>query len=349
MVINLIRIRFAAIILFVLGAVLPAPVWAQDVSDLYEQVNGSVVVIRTKGKDVNPRAPGKLTSIGGLGSGVLISADGKILTAAHVVQIADEIEVEFLNGTVIAARVVASDTTADLALVQLEDRPTGIPVANLGDSDSVSVGDPIFIIGAPYGIDHTLTVGHVSGRRRPQIIAQGMAPVEFFQTDAAVNRGNSGGPMFNMNGEVIGIVSYIITQSGGFEGIGFAGTSNMARRILLESAGFWSGIDGFLLTGPLAKILNVPQWGGFLVQRVAENSPAARLGLRGGTLSMKIEDLSLIVGGDIILEGMGIPLDRPERIAEIRQKLNEMSPSQILKVKILRGGKVMELTTAWAP
>ena len=116
--------------------------------------------------------------------------------------------------------------------------PAGVPWWPLGDSDKVEVGGDVFIVGAPYGISHTLTAGHVSGRHRPNTIYSELATAEFVQTDAAINEGNSGGPMFGMAGEVIGIVSHIISKSGGFEGLGFVVTSNMARALLLERRSF---------------------------------------------------------------------------------------------------------------
>ena len=118
--------------------------------------------------------------------------------------------------------------------MQLERRPTGAKPAPLGDSDRAEVGDQIFIVGAPLGISYSLTVGYISARRETDDLFGGFLPTEQFQTDAAINEGNSGGPMFNMKGEVIGIVSYIISQSGGFEGLGFVITSNMAKRLLLD-------------------------------------------------------------------------------------------------------------------
>ena len=153
---------------------------------------------------------------------MLISKDGKVLTAAHVVQTADTVSVEFPNGEIVKAKVVSSEPPADIALLQLERVPASAVVAKLGDSDQVGVADQIFVVGAPYGISHTLTVGHISARRTPGGEQSELGLAEFFQTDAAVNQGNFGGPMFNMNGEVIGIVSHILSQSGGFEGLGFA-------------------------------------------------------------------------------------------------------------------------------
>ena len=190
---------------------------------VFKRVSGSVVVILTEEKVLPPDTyEGKKVSAQGLGSGVLVSKDGKVLTAAHVVQTADTVSVEFPNGEIVKAKVVSSEPPADVALLQLERVPASAVVAKLGDSDQVGVADQIFVVGAPYGISHTLTVGHISARRTPRGEQSELGLAEFFQTDAAVNQGNFGGPMFNMNGEVIGIVSHILSQSGGFEGLGFA-------------------------------------------------------------------------------------------------------------------------------
>ena len=211
-------------------------------TDIYQRVHTSVVVLETSQKDIDVPVPGQAVTVGGLGSGVLISRDGKILTAAHVVQAADSILVHFLNGEQIPARVLASEPAADLVLVQLERKPAAAHVASLGDSDhQAEVGEEIFIIGAPLGITHSLTVGHISARRQTDDLFGGFLPTDQFQTDAAINQGNSGGPMFNMNGEVIGIVSYIISQSGGSEGLGFVITSNMAQRLLMHGGGSGAG------------------------------------------------------------------------------------------------------------
>src|SRR5213593_389112 len=289
----------------VLSAVLlgaaPASAAAQSLSEIFERVDPAVVVIHTKEKEIPTIPDTQPVSVAGLGSGVLVSADGQVLTAAHVVQTADAIAVEFLTGEILKARVVSSEPAADVALLQLERAPRAPFVAKLGDSDAVQVGDQVFVVGAPLGISHSLTVGYVGARRRPNATFSDMGRAEYFQTDAAINQGNSGGPMFSMQGEVIGIVSYILSHSGGSEGLGFAVTSKVARQ-LLEQKSFWSGVNGFMLSGDLAQVFNVPPPGvGLLVQRVAVGSPAEQLGLRGGTTRATIADEELVVGGDIIL------------------------------------------------
>ncbi len=129
------------------------------------------------------------------------------------------------------------------------------------------------VVGAPYGLKHTLTVGHISGRRIFDDRIGSMNATEFLQTDAAINSGNSGGPMFNLAGEVVGVVNNIMSKSGGFEGLGFATTSKLARQLLLDHKMFWSGLDGLIIEGDLARALNLPQTAGFLVQRVAKGRP----------------------------------------------------------------------------
>jgi serine protease Do len=321
---------------------------AESLGEVFKRVSKSVVVVLTEEKVPAPdRQQGRRLNVQGLGSGVLISQDGKVLTAAHVVQAANRVAVEFISGEVVDATVVASDPPADVALLQLEQVPTGAVSAELGDSDRAQVADQVFVVGAPYGFSHSLTVGYISARRHPNEGDHELSPAELFQTDAAVNEGNSGGPMFNLAGQVIGIVSYILTQSGGFEGIGFAITSNTARRLLLQQPAFWSGLNSYTLSGELAALLNVPQGAGVLVLQVAEGSPAAHLGLRGGTTQVQIGEARLTLGGDIILEVMGIAIRTDtDNYRRIRKRLLALKQGETVTVKVLRAGRIVELSSS---
>jgi len=319
------------------------------VSETFKQVRNSVVVIQTAGKTVDEDAPRGLVSVGGLGSGVLISDDGRIMTAAHVVQTAERIRVRFSNGDVIDARVLSSMPPADLALIQLEKMPGDYQITEVGDSDSVEVGDEIFVVGAPLGISHTLTVGHISARREDTNAYGGLRPTELFQTDAAINKGNSGGPMFDLDGKVVGIVSYIISQTGGYEGLGFVVTSNTARRVLLEGRSLWSGFKGHLLTDEMAKIFNLPQKAGLLVETVVEHSPATHMGLQGGDIKATIGDVELVLGGDIILDIFGVPLSADKAYVAIYDRAAGLKPNDPIVVKVLRGGKTVELKSTFIP
>ncbi len=326
-----------------------SPAVCSELGDLFKQVKGSVVVIETTEKGVDSFSDLGLISIDGLGSGVLISDDGKIVTASHVVQVADRISVRFPDGEVLPARVLASDPAADLALLQLQKLPANPQVAELGDSDLVEVGDRVFVVGAPLGLDHTLTVGHISARRQPEVELGATAAAEQFQTDAAVNPGNSGGPMFDMDGRVIGIVSYILSQGGGFEGLAFVVTSNAVKELLLDQQSIWSGLRGRLLTGELARVLNVPQSTGLLVERVADRSLARHMGLEGGDLKISVGGIELVLGGDIILECLGVSLTDTNFRDKIRSRVQELKNGEEILIRILRGGQIIDLKKNFYP
>ena len=308
----------------------------------FEAINKAVVVVRTESSAPAPK--GGWTSADGLGSGVLVSRDGLVMTASHVVQTADRIEVLFSDGQTSPARVVSSLTRADVALLQLENPPKGIEPARLGNSSLAHVGDPVFVVGAPYALYHSLTSGHLSARRKFTNAFTGGVQIEFLQTDAAINSGNSGGPLFDMDGRVIGIVSHIHSRSGGFEGLGFAVASNVARRALLEQRALWTGVEGTLLSGQLAALLNVPQREGLLVQRVARDSPADRMGVRPGRIPAKLGDEEMLLGGDIVLFVGDLQVTGEEaQIERIDDYLSNLRAGQSVSVRVLREGQVIDL------
>ena len=243
------------------------------------------------------------------------------------------------------ASVVASEPAADLSLLKLAKVPAGARAAALANSDTVQVGDQVMIVGAPFGLSYSLSVGWISARWPPNTVYREMPLAEFFQTDAVINTGNSGGPMFSMQGEVIGLVSHNISKSGGSEGLGFVVTANTARQLLLEEKSFWTGVEGQVLTDGLADILNLPPNArGYIVKTVAKGSPAEAMGIRGGTTTARIAGEELVVGGDIILSVGGIPVGRPTSFAQIRQHLNGLPAGSPYKVTVLRQGQVLELT-----
>jgi S1-C subfamily serine protease len=338
--------RQAGLVLIALvgvGAVLwPAgPATAQTVREVFQKVTPSVVVIRARGRETTAAGETRFTETG---SGVLISRDGKVMTAAHVVHAMDEIAVEFLGGETVAARVVASEPAADLSLLQLERVPPGSAVATMADSNAVHVGDQVIIVGAPYGLSHSLSVGYISARWAPNTVYRTMPLAEFFQTDAVINTGNSGGPMFSMKGEVIGIVSHNISKSGGSEGLGFVVTLNTAKQLLLEKKSFWTGLEGLMLSDRLADLLNLPPRAtGFIIKTVAKDSPADHLGLRGSTMLVNIAGQEVPLGGDIILSVNGIALSAAN-IGKIRDALSRPPSGGSFKTTILRAGQVLELT-----
>jgi S1-C subfamily serine protease len=153
--------------------------------------------------------------------------------------------------------------------------------------------------------------------------------------------------MFSLSGEVIGVVSHMLSRSGGYEGLGFVVSSNMARRLLLEEKSVWTGMEGYELSGDLARALNVPQPVGILVQRIAENSPAAKMGLKAGKLKSRVEDRELILGGDIILEVQGINLSEDDSLERLRKMLQGVGPGEEIAIIVWRNGQ--RETIQWAP
>jgi serine protease Do len=326
------------------AAVLPAfapAVQAQNLNEVFRKANPSVVVIRARGRDVSSVGVTRFTETG---SGVLVSADGKVMTAAHVVNAMDEITVEALGGEPVSAKIIASEPAADLSLLQLERVPPSMRAATMADSSTVRVGNQVIVIGAPYGLSHSMSAGWISARWLPNTVYKSMPLAEFFQTTATINTGNSGGPMFNMAAEVIGIVSHNISKSGGSEGLGFVVTINTAKKLLLERKSFWSGIDGTMLTGELAAIFNVPEPSGFLVKTVAQGSSAWEMGLQGGDKIATVAGQQIAVGGDIILAVDGIAVGSDDNIEKIRNRLAAEPPGTRFKMKVLRAGKVIDLT-----
>ena len=313
---------------------------AQNLNDLFSKVNPSVVVIRARGRDVSNVG---ITRFSETGSGVLVTADGKVMTAAHVVNAMDEITVEALGGASVPARIIASEPGADLSLLQLERVPAEMKASPMADSRTVKVGDQVMIIGAPYGLAHSMSVGWISARWAPNTVYKSMPLAEFFQTTATINTGNSGGPMFNMAGEVIGIVSHNISKSGGSEGLGFVVTINTAKKLLLEHKSFWSGLDGTMLTGDLAAIFNLPEPAGFLVKTVAQGSSGWDMGLLGGDKIATIGGQQIAVGGDVILAVDDMPVGSDDNIEKIRNRLAAEPAGTPFKMKVLRAGKIVVL------
>jgi serine protease Do len=318
----------------------PAPAGAQPVGDVFRRVSPSVVVIRSRGRDVSVSGQ---VRFGEIGSGVLISPDGKVMTAAHVVHAMDEITVEFIGGEAVKARVVASEPAADLSLIQLERVPPGVKVARLANSSSVRVGDQALVVGAPYGLAYSLSVGYISARWPPNSVYPAFPLAEFFQTDATINTGNSGGPLFNMAGDVIGIVSHNISKGGGSEGLGFVVTINTAKDLLLARRSIWSGLEGHTLSGDLAAIFNLPQPEGFLIKTVAKGSPAEEAGIRGGTKTATIDGQTIVVGGDVLLSVEGIPAGNLADYQHMRDHLQKLPAGATITVTVLRAGRVLNL------
>jgi len=304
---------------------------------LYSDVLPTVVTIITS-RLVFTEERG-LTQQESIGSGVLISPDCHILTAAHVVKDAESIIVITNEGERRSAKLLFAESKADIALINFITADPNIKHAKLGNSDSLAVGQMIYVIGNPYGLQNTFSAGHISAFREFNRLYDGTILAEFIQTDAAINSGNSGGPVFNSKGEVIGIASRILTVSGGFQGIGFVVSINTAKQLLSLENRAWMGFDGiFLNKQELVLLFNINQEGGMLIQHVSKGSPADKAGLKGGIIPAKIIDQDIVLGGDLILQFGDQKACHSACLVEVGKHLAGQNK---IAVKFLRGGKIM--------
>jgi Do/DeqQ family serine protease len=243
-----------------------------------------------------PAAPRPPARERGLGSGVIVREDGYVLTNHHVVDGAEDIRVELSDRRTLKARIVGSDPPSDLAVLKVD--ASGLPAMRLGDSDAVRVGDVVLALGNPMGVGQTVTMGIVSATGRATGLGDGSFE-DFLQTDAPINQGNSGGPLVNTRGELVGINSQILSPSGGNIGIGFAIPANMARSVmesLIEHGRVDRGMLGVTVQGitpELAESLGLETVAGALVSDVSEDGPASKAGVRRGDVITAIDGVAI--------------------------------------------------------
>lgn len=317
----------------------------RDFSEIVEAQSAAVVGIAAKGvvgppprlRDTppspfgspEPQQPREGTA---MGSGFIIDSRGHIVTNNHVVEGAREIEILLKNGETRAANVVGTDAATDLAVLKLEDT-SGVTTVSWGDSDAVKPGAWTIAIGSPFGLGGTVTVGVLSATSRD--IRSGPYD-DFLQTDASINSGNSGGPLFNASGEVIGVNTAIFSPSGGNVGIGFAVPSSTAKNVvrqIIETGRVERGFIGVSLQGideNLAKAFELDRPGGALVVNVESGSPAASAGLQEGDVLLTIDDEEI------------------EGPRGLTRRVGEISPGTTVSLEVLRDGQseTVELTLA---
>jgi len=264
----------------------------------------------------------------GLGSGVIVTQDGYILTNNHVVDGTDKVEVELPDTRTFSAKVVGTDPASDLAVVKISG--TSLPTLTIGDSDAVKIGDVVLAVGNPLGIGETVTSGIISAKGR-QTPDGSDGYQDFLQTDAAINHGNSGGALVNVAGQLIGINSQILSPSDGNIGLGFAIPSNMAKNVmeqLVKSGVVHRAMLGIHIQGishDMATAMNLPSTHGALVASVDEGGPAAKAGFKQG---------------DVITQFNGKPVEDSVRL---RNEVAAMTPGTSVPVEVLRNGKTETL------
>ena len=265
----------------------------------------------------------------GLGSGVIVREDGYILTNQHVIDGAEDIRVELSDRRSLKARIVGSDAPSDLAVLKVD--TAGLPAMRLGNSDQVRVGDVVLALGNPMGVGQTVTLGIVSAKGRATGLGDGSFE-DFLQTDAPINQGNSGGPLVNTRGELVGINSQILSPSGGNIGIGFAIPANMARSVmeaLIANGRVDRGMLGVTVQGitpELAQSLRLADIAGALVSDVSDGSPADQAGLERG---------------DVITAIDGVVIEDSNRL---RNHVAQMKPGTRATLSVLRQGRQRDVT-----
>jgi serine protease Do len=285
----------------------------------------------------------------GLGSGVIVSADGYILTNNHVVHGADVIKISLNDGREFTAKVIGTDPQTDLAIVKVDAK--NLPAVTFADSDRVEVGDRVLAVGNPFGIGQTVTSGMVSGLGRATL---GLDYEDFIQTDAAINPGNSGGALVDAEGRLVGVNTAILSRNGGFQGIGFAIPANLARNVMEQLASNGKVVRGYLgvsiqdVTPALAEEFKLKTREGALVAEVVAGGPAAKAGLKGGDVITQLDGKAVSDARHLKLAvanfapGTKVPAEvlRDGKIEKVDLKVSERPGERALARAESGGGEV---------
>jgi len=311
---------------------------------IYRQASAAVANVLTKATEygffMDP------VPVEGAGSGFIIDPRGYILTNYHVVEGAQSIEVVLGDQSRHSAKYIGADQRNDVALIKIDPKGKQLTSLKLGDSNALQVGQKVLAIGNPFGFQSTLTTGVISALGRTVRTSQSTAIEEAIQTDAAINRGNSGGPLIDSRGEVIGINSAIYTPTGATAGIGFAIPINTAKNIandLITSGRVhraFLGIQTIPIAGGLAEALDLPVQEGLLVEVANKGGPAAAAGIHGGDRAVLAGLQQFYIGGDVIVAIDG------QKVADqfdLNLILNHHRPGDTVNVTVYRGGKKMDI------
>jgi S1-C subfamily serine protease len=319
----------------------------RTIADIYASARRGVVqVLATSVVSDNPFFGSRESQA--LGSGFVIDKSGHVVTNYHVVENANRVEVSFSANDEMPATVVGTDPSTDLAVLKIRGAENrSLTPLELGTSSAVKVGDAVVAIGNPFGLDRTVTAGIVSAIQREITSPNGFAIEQVIQTDAAINHGNSGGPLLNADGRVIGVNAQIETETGGNVGIGFAIPIDTVKEVvsqLLEHGRVehaYLGIEMATITDELADNVRLPVDAGVLIQVVRSGSPAEEAGLRGGTTQVVVDGESYLVGGDVITMADGQVVESAE---ELRSVVTSKEPGDSLALEIQRTDETTDVT-----
>lgn len=281
------------------------------------------------------------------GSGFIYDANGVIVTNYHVIEGADAIDVTFLDGKIVEAKLIGSDPYSDLAVIKIDPTQMELRPLIISDSSLLEVGDTVFAIGNPFGLSGSMTEGIISQLDRTLSTQSGYLIVGIIQTDAAINPGNSGGPLLNVWGEVIGINSAIASETGDFSGVGFAIPSNLMVMItssLIRDGKYahpWMGLAGVDVTPTITKVMNLSYSRGFLVTYVAPESPVKKAGIKAGNTTAIIDGKRINIGGDVIIGIDDIEVRRLEDFL-VYIEYNRM-PNDKVVLKVYRDSEIISV------
>lgn len=316
-------------------------------SQVYKQTIDGVVSIRSIfGDAVNSPA----TAAAAGGSGFVLNESGEIVTNAHVIsdgqgdnrQAADSVYVEFSTGDVLDAEIIGFDPFADVGLLKVDPGEVEMKPLTLADSDKVTVGQPIAVIGSPFGEDQTLTTGVVSQTGRSVMSLTDFQIEGAIQTDASINPGNSGGPMLDGNGHVIGISQQMKSGSGSSDGVGFGVPANSIKRSveMLQDGGepvyAYIGVSTQPLYPQLAEKLGIDARQGAIVAEVVDGGPADAAGIKGSNDQLFFQGARYDVGGDVIVAVNGVPIERAEDLGRL---IGDLKPGDTAEIEVIRDGE----------
>ena len=306
-------------------------------TQLYNRTKNSVVLISVR-----------TASGGGTGSGFVYDKEGRIITNNHVVKDATRIEVYFLNGRVTEATLVGTDPYSDLAVIDVNIPSEDLVPVRLGKSSDLLVGEYVVAIGNPFGLANTMTMGIVSALGRQSSAPGNYVIVDVIQTDAAINPGNSGGPLLNLRGEVMGMNTWILSDTGQFSGIGFAVPSDTILReigSIIDTGTYqhpWIGVTGRQVTPTLAEAMNMDRdTRGTLVVSLTTDGPAAAAGLIGGSRQVTVDGVVISVGGDVIIGADARAMNSFYDL--IYYVESNKRPGDVVRLTIIRGGELVEV------